>query len=73
MVTVYTKDNCAPCKGTKKFLTDHGVEFIEKNVQHDPAAFDELSKIGFNSVPVIVTQDDFSFAGLNLQELRKLV
>lgn len=72
MVVVYTKDNCAPCSGTKKFLTENGVEFEERNIMQDPTAFDDLVAMNFNSVPVVVTPDS-TFAGLNIAKLRELV
>ena len=31
-VVVYTKNNCMQCKMTKRFLSENGVEFEERNI-----------------------------------------
>ena len=36
-VIVYTSSTCPHCKTAKKFLEQKKYEFIEKNVQTDPA------------------------------------
>ncbi len=35
-VTVYSRNNCMQCKMTKRFLTEHHVDFIEHNINDDP-------------------------------------
>lgn len=37
----------------KEFLSQKGVEFVEKNVQTDPAARKELMQKGIMAVPVV--------------------
>lgn len=53
---IYSTDWCGYCKMTKQYLTQKGVEFVEKNIEHDKDAHDELmQKIenDFRGVPVI--------------------
>ena len=38
----------------KAWLSQRQVPFTDKNVREDPAALDELKRMGFNSVPVTV-------------------
>ena len=55
-VIVYSTNWCAYCKMAKQYLTGRGVDFVEKNIEEDPAAHKELmDKIGgnFRGVPVI--------------------
>lgn len=57
-VTVYSKDNCFGCGATKRKLDQEGIEYIEKNVDHDEAARDKVIALGFMQMPVVVTPTD---------------
>jgi glutaredoxin-like YruB-family protein len=55
-VIVYSTNWCAYCKMAKQYLTGKNVKWVEKNIEEDAAANDELmKKIGgnFRGVPVI--------------------
>lgn len=43
-VTVYTTSWCGYCKKTKEFLQKRGVDFVEKDIEKDPDAAQELSQ-----------------------------
>lgn len=54
-VIVYSTTWCAYCKMLKKYLSDKGVSYVEKDIEKDAAAHSELmEKIGgnFRGVPV---------------------
>lgn len=54
-VIIYSTTWCAYCKMLKKYLSDKGVEFVDKDIENDAAAHSELmEKIGgdFRGVPV---------------------
>jgi len=38
----------------EEFLTEHGVSFRPRNVAEDPAAMDELERLGIATTPVTV-------------------
>ncbi|MCL6480252.1 MAG: glutaredoxin family protein [Firmicutes bacterium] len=38
----------------KEFLSQHKIAFDERNVAMDPAALDELEKLGYATTPVTV-------------------
>lgn len=57
-VTVYTKDRCQPCAATKRKLTELGIAFTERNVDHDERAADHLRASGFQAAPVVFTETD---------------
>lgn len=53
-VIVFTSNTWPHCHTVKEFLSQKGVEFIEKNVQTDPSARKELMQKGIMAVPVVV-------------------
>ncbi len=55
-VIIYSTNWCAYCKMARQYMSTKQVPVIEKNIEEDPAAHDELmQKIGgnFRGVPVI--------------------
>lgn len=57
-VIIYTSNTCHHCHTAKEYLSEKGVQVIERNVQEDPAARKELMKKGIMAVPVIVIEDE---------------
>lgn len=57
MITVYTKNNCMPCKMTKRKLQELGVSYKEINVDEDLSALEFLMECGFRSLPVVFNND----------------
>lgn len=54
-VIIYSTTWCGYCKMLKSYLTDKGVAWVEKDIEQDSAAHNELmEKIGddFRGVPV---------------------
>jgi glutaredoxin len=41
------------CQRTKEFLRSKGIEFVDRDVSSDATAFDELSKLGLMTTPVL--------------------
>ena len=55
-VIIYSTNWCAYCKMARQYMSTKQVPVIEKNIEEDPTAHDELmQKIGgnFRGVPVI--------------------
>lgn len=53
-VTVYTATWCAFCHAAKDYLDKLGVEYTDKDVEHDPAAMMEaFDKSGQRGIPVL--------------------
>ncbi|MBN2457838.1 NrdH-redoxin [Candidatus Woesearchaeota archaeon] len=53
-IIIYSADNCPWCRKLKDFLLDNSVEFIEKNVNLDHEAANEMiTKSGQQGIPVI--------------------
>lgn len=57
-IKVYTSSTCPYCVMAKEYLAEKGLEFEEKNVQTDKGARQELMKMGYTGVPVVVIGDE---------------
>src|SRR5258706_10690812 len=61
-VKVFWQPGCTSCLRTKEFLTKSGVDYESINVHGNPAAMEELRKLGARSVPVVARGGKFVFA-----------
>jgi glutaredoxin len=43
----------------KEFLSRAGVPFVDRNVEEDPSAYDELEALGWRTVPLTVIAGRF--------------
>jgi len=70
-VIVYTQPGWGPCHKEVEFLSQKGVEFVEKNVRADKAALKELLDQGFQSTPVTIIdgQSVVGFDQIKIMEL----
>lgn len=73
MVTVYTQDNCQPCKMTKRELGKLDISYKEINLSENPQAIDALREQGFMSAPVVITDSGDKWAGFMPTKIRSLV
>lgn len=71
-VTVYSKTDCMQCNFTKKWLKERNIPYTELNIKEDEEALLKVKEMGFQSVPVIVTEDD-SWYGFQPDKLAELV
>ncbi|HVH32025.1 MAG TPA: glutaredoxin family protein [bacterium] len=46
------------CKRVEEFLTKHGIAFQARDVAEDPAAMDELMRLGVATTPVTVIEGE---------------
>ncbi|NKB37745.1 MAG: hypothetical protein GKR93_11325 [Gammaproteobacteria bacterium] len=60
--SVYWQPGCSSCLRTKEFLTKHGIQYNSINVQEDNDAFDNLSRLGARSIPVVTRGEEFVYA-----------
>lgn len=71
-ITVYTKNNCMPCRMTKKFLTENGADFEEINIEEQPEKIDYIKGLGFSAAPVIEA-GDVVFSGFQPGKLKEII
>ena len=57
-VTVYTKPACVQCNATYRALDKKGIAYTSVDVTEDPAALEQLKKMGYLQAPVVVVGDD---------------
>ncbi|GKQ42445.1 NrdH-redoxin [Companilactobacillus sp. RD055328] len=72
-IVVYSKNNCMQCKMTKRYLSEHNVNFQEINVSNEPEAIDYLKGLGYQSVPVVMQNDNDPIVGFRPDALKGLV
>ncbi len=60
------------CAKVKEFLSQNKIEFTDRNIAADPAALDELEKLGYMTTPVIVV-DGQVVVGFDRDKLEKLL
>ena len=67
-VVIYTQPECAGCQREKKFLTQKGIDFTEKNIQEDEQALEELLESGAQGTPTTLI-DGKAIVGFDRQKL----
>lgn len=60
------------CNKTKEFLSRNGISFEERDVSKDPAALEELERLGLMTTPVTVVGGQ-AVVGFNESKLRELL
>ncbi|MGD8188405.1 glutaredoxin family protein [Brevibacillus ginsengisoli] len=68
---VYSSMNCSYCKQLKTFLEEQNIPYEERNIDENDAYGEELSKLGYMSVPVTVIGDK-QVLGFNPARIMKL-
>jgi len=53
-VTVYTKPNCQPCRATKRWLDNRGIDYSDVDVTTSPADLEAIKALGYEGVPVVI-------------------
>jgi glutaredoxin len=57
-IVVYSGVRCPDCELVKRYLTQNGLEFTEKNIHKDRASRQELIAMGFKSIPVTLVGEE---------------
>ena len=75
MITVYSRQNCMPCKFTKEFLTAHNIPFKNVDVDEEPEVLETLKQHGLFGLPVVTMNHsfDFAFCGFQPDKLNDLL
>lgn len=70
-VTVYSKPDCMQCNFTKKWLKERNIPYTELNVKEDEDALSKIKEMGYQAVPVVVTETEnwYGFQPDKLAEL----
>jgi glutaredoxin-like protein NrdH len=71
-VTVYSKNNCMQCKMTKRFLSEHNINFTERNINEQPEYVNYLKEKGFMALPVVEADGINAISGFRPDQLSQL-
>lgn len=71
MIKVYSQPGCHACEDTKAYLNRHDVAFQDLDITKDHGAIDELERLGSQSTPTVVTDEEF-WIGHRVDRLAKL-
>lgn len=72
-VEMYTKPGCVQCVATERWLLSNNVTFIKHDVSTDAAAYEYVTSLGYQAVPVLVRADGNHWYGFNPMELSQLI
>ncbi|BBQ04300.1 DNA methylase [Enterococcus phage vB_EfaS-DELF1] len=73
MINIYTKNNCMPCKMTKKWLSNHDLDFHEINVDEDLDAYNYLMANNLRTLPVVFNDSELIALGFQPHKLKTLL
>ena len=45
MINLYVSPSCTSCRKAKSWLEEHDLDYVEKNIYHDPLTKDEIKEI----------------------------
>lgn len=72
-VKIYTKNDCMPCKMTKRMFDKAGVEYQEINMEHNPSEREKVVKAGFVSAPVVEVDGQYVASGFKPEIVKAVI
>lgn len=73
MIQIYTKNNCMPCKMTKNWLKNNGIDYHENNVEEDLEAYNYLMANNLRTLPVVFNDGELIAMGFQPHKLKTLL
>jgi glutaredoxin len=71
-IVMFTSSTCPHCKSAKQFLDEKGYKYVERNVQLDPLAQQEMVQRKLMGVPSFVIGDE-TIVGLDKHKIEALI
>ncbi|WP_457667397.1 glutaredoxin family protein [Thiolapillus sp.] len=53
-ITLYSSSGCTHCRQLKQWLRQHGIRFVEMDVQRNSRAFKDFQRHGGRGVPLLL-------------------
>lgn len=72
MVTIYTQENCQPCKMTKRSFNNLHISYKEISMDQNPEVRETLKAQGFMSAPVVIPEEGEGWAGFSPTKIKSL-
>lgn len=69
-IIIYTQDDCPPCNFLKNYLTEHHINFIEKNIKY-PSYRNEMLEYDAFSTPFILLNEEPMYQ-VDLEKINKI-
>ena len=63
MIEIFTKNNCQPCRMTKAWFRDKGINFKETNVDDDLDALAFLIENNLRTLPIVMVDSEVKSLG----------
>lgn len=63
MIEIFTKNNCQPCRMTKNWFLDKGINFKETNVDDDLDALAFLIENDLRTLPIVMVDSEVKSLG----------
>jgi glutaredoxin-like protein NrdH len=67
--TVYSKPACVQCTATERWLKTKGVKYDKIDVTEDVEAYQRVTNMGYQQVPVVVTSSGAHWSGFDPDQL----
>ena len=71
-IIIFSSDTCPHCQAAKRYLSEIGFKFTEKNVNTDSDARKELISKGYRGVPVFII-DGVDIVGFDKEKINQLL
>lgn len=71
-VVLFTQSKCRFCYMEMAWLTEHGIDFTERNITEDPSALAELEQIPAFATPTVLIDGEVVF-GFDKRKLSQLL
>lgn len=71
MTILYSLPGCVQCNATETFLQRNGIDYDHVDLSTDDSAADFVKSLGYQSAPVVVT-DDGHWSGFRYDLLKNL-
>lgn len=71
-VTIYSQENCYPCKATYRKADALGISYTVVDISQDHDAREYVMSLGYKQTPVVVA-GDVHFSGYNPDRLKALL
>lgn len=72
MVALYSKKDCQACVLTKRLLDSEGIKYELYNVDENEVAHKTVVDLGYQSLPVVIVDDDNRWSGFRPDLIKQL-
>ncbi|HHW79409.1 MAG TPA: transcriptional regulator Spx [Acholeplasmataceae bacterium] len=83
MITIYTTPSCSSCRKAKKWLEEHKIEYVEKNLFNEPITENDIDLMlantenGFDDIistrSKVFKEEDLDIEDMKMSELKAFI